>query len=37
MTQEELLLKDIAARVPYEVKVKTPYGDAILIGLTKRK
>ena len=37
MMQEELLLKDIAARVPYKMKVKTPYGDAILIGLTKRK
>ena len=38
MTQEEdLLLKDLCARLPYGVKVKTPYNNAILIGLTKRK
>ena len=39
MTQEEkqLLLKDLCARLPYGVKVKTPYNDATLIGLIKRK
>ena len=38
MTKEDkkLLLKDLATRLPYGVKVKTPYNDAILIGLTKR-
>lgn len=39
MIQEDklLLLKDLSARLPYGVKVKTPYNDAILIGLIKRK
>lgn len=39
MTQEEkqLLLKDLSARLPYGVKVKTPYNDAELIGIVKRK
>ena len=39
MTQEEksLLLKELCAKLPYEVKVKTPYNDATLIGLIKRK
>ena len=38
MTQEdkELLLKDLCARLPYEVKVNEDIqGDATLIGLTK--
>ena len=39
MTQEdkELLLKDLCARLPYGVKVKTPYNDAILRGIVDRK
>ena len=39
MTQEykQLLLKDLSARLPYGVKVKTPYNDAELIGIVKRK
>lgn len=39
MTQKEklLLLKDLSARLPYGVKVKTPYNDAELIGIVKRK
>ena len=39
MTQEdkELLLKDICARLSYGVKVNTPYNDAELIGIIKRK
>lgn len=39
MTQEEkqILLQDLCARLPYGVKVKTPYNDAILIGIIDRK
>ena len=39
MTQEnkDLLLKDLCARLPYGVKVKTPYNDAILRGIVDRK
>ena len=39
MTQEykQLLLKDLSTRLPYGVKVKTPYNDAKLIGIVKRK
>lgn len=39
MTQEdkELLLKDLCERLPYGVKVKTPYNDAILRGIVDRK
>ena len=39
MTQEEkqLLLADLCARLPYGVKVKTPYNDAILRGIVDRK
>lgn len=39
MLQEhkELLLKDLCARLPYGVKVKTPYNDAILRGIVDRK
>jgi hypothetical protein len=39
MTQEykELLLKDLSARLPYGVKVRTPYNDAILRGIVDRK
>lgn len=39
MTQEdkELLLKDLSARLPYGVKVQTPYSDAFLIGIIDRK
>ena len=39
MTREEkeLLLKDLCERLPYGVKVKTPYNDAILRGIVDRK
>lgn len=39
MTQEEklLLLQELCARLPYGVKVKTPYNDAILRGIVDRK
>ena len=39
MTQEEkeLLLKDLCARLPYRVKVKTPYNVAEFIGIVDRK
>lgn len=40
MTQEneKLLLKDLCARLPYGVKVKTPYNNsAQLIGIIKRE
>ena len=39
MTQEEkdLLLKELCARLPYGVKVKTPYNDATLVGIVSRK
>lgn len=39
MTKEdiELLLKDISARLLYEVKAKTPYNDAIIVGIVNRK
>jgi len=39
MTQEDkkLLLKDLSARLPYGVKVRTPYNDAILGGIVDRK
>ena len=39
MTQEDkqLLLQDISARLPYGVKVKTPYNDAAITGITVRK
>ena len=34
---KELLLKDLSARLPYGVMVKTPYNDAKLIGIVTRK
>lgn len=34
---QELLLKDLSARLPYGVIVKTPYNNACLIGITQRK
>lgn len=34
---KQLLLKDLCARLPYGVKVKTPYNDAILRGIVDRK
>lgn len=34
---KNLLLEDLSARLPYGVKVKTPYNDAELIGIVKRK
>ena len=39
MTQEdkELLFVDLCARLSYGIKVKTPYNDAELIGIIKRK
>ena len=38
MTEDkDLLSKDLCARLPYGVKVKTPYNDAELIGIVKRK
>ena len=36
-TEKELLLRDLCARFPYGVKVKTPYNDAILRGIVDRK
>ena len=39
MTQQdkELLIKDLSARLPYNnIKVKTPYGDAHMLGVVKR-
>ena len=36
-TEKELLLRDLCARLPYGVKVKTPYNDAILRGIVDRK
>ena len=38
MTQQEkeLLLKDLCARLPYGVKVKTPYDNAFMLGIVKR-
>ena len=39
MTQEEkeLLLKDLCARLPYGVKVETPYNTAKVIGIVNRQ
>ena len=34
---KELLLKDLSTRLPYGVMVKTPYNDAKLIGIVRRK
>ena len=34
---KQLLLKDLCARLPYRVKVRTPYNDAILRGIVDRK
>lgn len=38
MTQEdkELLVRDLSARLLYNVKVKTPYNDAVLAGIVIR-
>ena len=36
-TEKELLLRDLCARLPYGVKVKTTYNDAILRGIVDRK
>ena len=30
------LLKDLCERLPYRIKVKTPYNDASLVGIIKR-
>lgn len=35
--EKELLLKDLCSRLPYGVKVKTPYNDANLAGVVNRK
>lgn len=39
MKQEDkdLLLKDLCARLPHGVKIKTPYNDATLVGMVNRK
>lgn len=34
---KDLLLRDLCARLPYGVKVNTPYNDANLIGIVKSK
>lgn len=34
---KQLLLKDLCSRLPYGVKVKTPYNDANLVGVVNRK
>ncbi len=34
---KQLLLKDLCARLPYGVKVRTPYNDAILRDIVDRK
>ena len=39
MTQEDkqLLLLDLCTRLPYGVKINTPYNDATLVGIVNRK
>ena len=34
---KQLLLKDLCARLPYRVKVKTPYNVAEFVGIVDRK